>query len=312
MSRATLRNVVGYAIAAAFVSYAARGTSPSQIVDAGRGATLWIFVVASLGGFACWFFGEAVLYSRLFSYFHGGTKPLEVVPTIAAVYFIQIVNSYLASGALVLFLHSRKHTPWITGGCTLLFLGFVDAVLLATLSLLAIALVPTSPIRLGLPYAWGVLLVSSVIASFWLCWGARLRAGNWLRWLYDRPSMVSFRTARPSHYVGLLAIRSLIVLGAGLALHGQFVSFHVAIPLAQTLALTPLVVALGSSPFSPAGIGTTQLIFTLGFSRFAGKDDLFALSVAVTVFNVLARLPMGLAMGAPFAMDGAGGRENCR
>ena len=58
--------------------------------------------------------------------------------------------------------------------------------------------------------------------------------------------------------------------------------------------------AIGNSPFSPGGIGTTQLVFTVAFARFASKDDLFALSLAVTAFNFLVRIPMGLAMGAPF------------
>jgi uncharacterized membrane protein YbhN (UPF0104 family) len=286
-------------MAAAIVCYAARGVSWRQVAGAGSHATLWIFAIAGLGGFLCWFIGETVLYSYLFSYFHAPTGEIELLPTMAAVYFLQIVNSYVASGAFVLFLHVRKRVPWIMGGCTLLFQGYLDALLLATLSLLAIALVPTSPIRLGLNYAAGVLGAGCLIASFWLVWGARLRTGNWLRWIYERPSMASFRMARPAHYIKLLSIRFLIVLGAGLALYGQFVSFHIGVPLMQTLALTPFIVAIGNSPISPAGIGTTQLVFTLAFARFAGKDDLFALSLAVTAFNLLVRIPMGLAMGAP-------------
>jgi uncharacterized membrane protein YbhN (UPF0104 family) len=109
--------------------------------------------------------------------------------------------------------------------------------------------------------------------------------------------------ARPSHYIKLLAIRFLIVLGAGFALYGQFVSFHIGVPLVQTLALTPIIVAIGNSPISPGGIGTTQLVLTLAFARFASKDDLFALSLAVTAFNLLVRIPMGLAMGAPLAEE---------
>jgi uncharacterized membrane protein YbhN (UPF0104 family) len=301
--KTVVQNLVAYAIAAAIVCYAARGVSWRQVAGAGGHATLWIFVIASVGGFLCWFIGETVLYSRLFSYFYGPTRTVELLPTMAAVYFLQIVNSYVASGAFVLFLHARKRVPWIMGGCTLLFQGYLDAMLLATLSLLAIALVPTSPIRLGLNYAAGVLGAGCLIASFWLLWGARLRSGNWLRWIYERPSMASFRMARPSHYIKLFAIRFLIVLGAGFALYGQFVSFHIGVPLMQTLALTPLIVAIGNSPFSPGGIGTTQLVFTLAFARFASKDDLFALSLAVTAFNLAVRIPMGLAMSAPLAEE---------
>lgn len=294
-----MRNLVAYAIAAAIVCYAARGVSWRQVVEVGSHATLWLFVVASLGGFLCSFIGETVLYSRLFTYFHGPTGAFEVLPIMAAVYFLQIVNSYVASGAFVLFLHSRKRAPWMMGGCTLMFLAYADTMLLATLSLFAIVLVPTSPIRPALNYLLGVLGTGCLIASFWLLWGARLPTGTWLRWLYERPAMASFRQAQPSHYIKLFAIKFLIVLGTGLALYGQFLSFDIEVPLMQTLAFAPFIVAIGNSPFSPGGIGTTQLVFTLAFARFASKGDLFALSLAVTAFNFLARIPMGLAMGAP-------------
>jgi len=296
-----VQNLIAYAIAAAIVCYAARGVSWRQVVDASSHATVWIFVVASLGGFLFWIIGETVLYSRLFSYFHGPTGAVELLPTMAAVYFLQIVNSYVASGAFVLFLHARKRAPWLMAGCTLLFQAYLDALLLATLSLFAIFLVPTSPVRLGLGYAAGAVGAGCLIASFFLIWGERLSTGNWLRWIYERPSMASFRIARPSQYIKLLGIRFLIVLGAGFALYGQFVSFHIGISLAQTLALTPFIVAIGNSALSPGGIGTTQLVFTLAFARFASKDDLFALSLAVTVFNFIVRIPMGLAMRAPLA-----------
>ena len=303
MRKTLLQNLITYALAGGIVWFVARGVSWEHVIDAGSRATLWLFVGASLGGFFCWFLGDAILYSRLFSYFHGPTGARELLPTMAAVYFLQIVNSYVASGAFVLFLHTRKRVPWIMGGCTLLFQGFLDAMLLAALTLLAIVFVPTSPIRLGFNYAVGVLAVGSVIASFWLVWGSRLAVGNWLRWLYERPSMAAFRVARPLHYVKLITIRFLIVASAGFALYGQFISFHIRVPLMQTLALTPFIVAIGNSALSPGGVGTTQLVYTLVFARFADKNDLFALSLAVTAFNLLIRVPMGLAMGTPLVKE---------
>jgi hypothetical protein len=300
-----VQNLITYAIAAVIIIYAARGINWRQVAAAGSHATLWLFVFASLGGFLWCFIGDTILYSRLFSYFHGSTEALELVPTMAAASFLQILNSYAGSTAVVLFLHARKRVPWITGVCTLLFQGYLDAMLLAALSLLAIGLVPSSPIRQGLYYAESVLGAGCLIASFWLFWGHWLPDGNWLRWLYARPSMVCFRTAQPSHYIKLLSIRFLVVLGAGFALYGQFASFHIGVSLLQTLALTPLIIAIGNSPFSPGGIGTTQLVFTLAFARFASKNDLFALSLAVSAFNLLVRIPMGLVMGTPLAEEAA-------
>ena len=296
-----LRNVVAYVVAIAIVWYVARGVSWQQIADAASHATLWLFICVSLVGFLCWFIGETLLYSCLFSFFHGRTRWSELLPTMGAMYFLQIVNSLVASGALLLFLHSRKRVPWMTAGGTLLFQAYVDVMLLVTLSILSIILIPTSALRPGLYYAMGVVVAGCFVGSFFLSWGTRLGPGNPLRWIYGRPSMATFRLARPSHFIKLAAIRALICLAAGLALYGQFVSFHVRVPLAQALALSPLVVAVGNSPFSPGGIGTTQLVFMFGFAGFAGKADLFALSMAVSAFNLLVRIPMGLAMGAPVA-----------
>jgi uncharacterized membrane protein YbhN (UPF0104 family) len=222
---------------------------------------------------------------------------------MTAIYFLQIVNSYVASGAYVLFLHARKRVPWLTGVGTLLFQTYVDVMLLAVLSLFAIAVVPTSPIRFALYYAAGALGAGCLIATFCLFWGARLGSNNWLRWLYERPSLLSFRRARPPQYLELIGIRFLTFLSAGFTLYGQFVSFHIALPLTQALALTPFLLAIGNSPFSPGGIGTTQLVFTRAFARFAGKDDLFTLSLAVTAFNLLVRIPMGLLMGKPLVEE---------
>jgi uncharacterized membrane protein YbhN (UPF0104 family) len=297
------QNLIAYGIAGAIVWYAARGVAWSEVAAAASHATLWIFIAASVGGFLCWFLGETFLYSRLFSYFHGPTGAIELVPTMAAVYFLQIVNSYVASGAFVLFLHARKRAPWLMAGCTLLFQAYLDATLLAALALFAILLVPASPIRLGLSYAIGALGAACIIASYFLLWGARLSSGNWLRWIYERPSMASFRMAKPPQYIELMGIRLLIVLASGFALYGQFVSFHIGVSLAQTLALTPFIVAIGNSALSPGGIGTTQLVFTLAFARFATKESLFALSLAVTIFNFVVRIPLGLAMGAPIAEE---------
>jgi Lysylphosphatidylglycerol synthase TM region len=298
-----LQNLITYAVAAAIIWYAARGVSWTAVADAASRARLWLFVAASLGGFLCWFAGETLMYSRLFSYFYGPTEPRELLPTMSAVYFLQIINSYLASSAFVLFLHTRKRVPWMRGVGTLLFQAYLDVLLISILMLAAIVMVPTSPIRLGLDYAAGALVAAGFIASFFLWWGARLGSGNWLRWIYDRPTFASFRLARPPLYSKILAIRLGIFLGVGFSLYGQFVSFHIPIPLAQALALTPFIVAIGNSPFSPGGIGTTQLIFILGFARFAAREELFALSLAVTAFNLVVRIPMGVFMGKPLAEE---------
>ncbi|HJU28829.1 MAG TPA: lysylphosphatidylglycerol synthase domain-containing protein, partial [Candidatus Binataceae bacterium] len=130
--------------------------------------------------------------------------------------------------------------------------------------------------------------------AFWL--GGEPRNGL-ARWLYQWPHMISFRDARPAHYAKLMAIRFAIYVGAGVALYAQLRSFHIEVPLIYVLALTPFVMAAGNSLISPAGIGTTQFVFTLGFAHFASREQLLAVSLAATAFNFIFRIPMGLAMG---------------
>src|SRR4029077_7714015 len=81
--KTVVQNLVAYTIAAAIVLYAARGVSWGQVVGAGSHASVWVFVIASFGGFLCWFVGETILYSRLFTYFHGRTGVVELLPTMA-------------------------------------------------------------------------------------------------------------------------------------------------------------------------------------------------------------------------------------
>ncbi|HZO81341.1 MAG TPA: lysylphosphatidylglycerol synthase transmembrane domain-containing protein [Candidatus Binataceae bacterium] len=290
-----LQSLLLYAIAGVIVWAVARGVSWREVAEAAERANPWMLISASLIGFAGWFAGETLLYSRLFTYFHRRTTFAELLPSVAAVYFLQVVNSLVASSAFALFLHTRERVGWITSGCTLMFQAYVDLILLAMLSIIAIALVPDTPMRPGLDYAAVVLGAFCLIAALWLFWEPQ--GTGWARWLYERPAMVSFRTARPWHYVRLMGIRLGIFVCAGFALYGQFRAFHLAVPLVQVLALTPFVMAVGNAPLSPAGIGTTQFVFEVGFARFATREDLMAVSLAVTALNFLFRVPMALASG---------------
>ena len=193
--RVVLRSVIAYTISVAMVWYVARGVSWVQIETAIRHATVWLFIGVSLTGFLSWFIGETMLYSCLFGSFHGRTRARELLPTMAAMYFVQIVNSLVASGVLILFLHRRKRVPWMTAGGTLLFLAYADAMVLVTLLIISIVFLQTSVLRPALYYAAGVVIAGSLIGSFFLFWGRRLSANNSLRWIYDRPSMVTCRRA---------------------------------------------------------------------------------------------------------------------
>jgi hypothetical protein len=94
-----------------------------------------------------------------------------------------------------------------------------------------------------------------------------------------------------------MAIRLATFAAAVLALYGHLQSFHLHVPLLQVLGLTPFVLAIGNAAFTPAGIGTTQIVFVTGFAHFAARSDLRAVSLAATALNFAFRVPLALVAG---------------
>jgi len=187
-----------------------------------------------------------------------------------------------------------------------LFQGLLDIALLAAMALIGAVLVPSSPIRVGVPYAVGALLVLSAIAATFLWWRPTRGLG---RWLYERRSLISFRSAQPRHYLKLALIRTPIFAAQGFVIYGQLWSFHVQMPLAHAFALTPAVLAIGGLPVTPVGLGPLQAVVVGGFSAFGSRSSLLAASLAISAINMALRIPLGLGTAGAFAhevREGAG------
>ncbi|MGD0073547.1 MAG: lysylphosphatidylglycerol synthase transmembrane domain-containing protein, partial [Candidatus Binataceae bacterium] len=300
MRKSFLQNLLVYCVAGALVWYVARGVAIADFVRSFGEANLWLFIPVSLCGFLIWFVGETLLFARLFTYFHKPTTFREMIPPNAAQYFLQLVNLAVAGGALAFFLHRRKGVPWLAAGCTLLFQGLLDIALLAAMTLIGAALVPSSPIRMGVPYAAGSILVLSAIAATFLWWRPTRGIG---RWIYERKSLVSFRLAQPRHYLRLALIRTPIFALQGFIIYGELRSFHVEVPLSQAFALTPAVLFLGGLPVTPVGLGSLQAVVVAGFSAFGSRSALLASSLAVSAINLAIRIPLGLGTAGAFANE---------
>jgi len=300
MRKNILQSLAVYAAAAAIIWYVAHEVPIADLVRSLGDANLWMFIPVSLGGFLIWFFSETFLFSRLFSYFHERTTYREMVVPNAAQYFLQLINLAVAGGALAFFLHRRKAVSWLAAGCTLLFQGLLDLAILAAMTLVAAILVPGSPIRIGVPYAAGALLALSAIPVTFLWWRPKRGVG---RWIYERPSLISFRSAQPSHYLKLAVIRTPIFVAQGFIIYGQFLSFHIRVPLIEALALTPAVLVIGGMPLTPVGLGTLQAVVVGGFGAFASRSALLAMSLAISAVNLALRIPLGLGSAGAFAHE---------
>lgn len=298
--RPWLRDLFAYGLAAAIIAFLARGTSIRQFASILHQANPYLFLLACAGSFAAWFFGETYLYAKLFSYFHVPTSFREMLPANAAQYFLQAINQVAGGAALVLFMRRRKGVPVFAGGASLVFLGLVDVWLMSIAGLVAALLVPHSWLRANWPYP--VILTAGIglVALFWLRGRPRSRL---LRWIYDRPSLLSFREARLSHYLLLMLIRAPIFATQAFALYFQLRSFGVHAPLIQVLAFEPAELFLSALPITPAGLGVLQAVLVLGFHAYGSRAAILAAGIAISMMGILMRLPLGFGAAGAFARE---------
>ena len=260
---------------------------------------LW-FVPTTVVSFAIWYLGENLLFSRTFSYFHGPTGYVELMPVTAAAYFLQVLNMLAAGSAFVLFLHRRKRATWLGASFTLVFLGFIDGLVLSSLVVVSGLFIPHSPLRTMVPFAGSVLAALVLIAAWWMWRTPRLRIE---RWLNARPSLVSFRTANLHIYAVLILIRLAIFVPQGFIYYFSMRAFHLHMPLTTVLAVTPAVLAVGGMPIAPVGLGLLQAVAVEELRPYAAPTKILAVFLALSAAMLLYRVLVGLGAAGVYTTE---------
>lgn len=291
--RRVARALAGWAVAGAIIVWLARGIPFGTLAASLRQAQLALFLAVMLASFLGWFFGETLLFSRLFTYLQSSITWLEMLPMTATLYFTQVVNGALAGGVFTVLIHRRKGVHWLESGFTMLLLGLVDFQIMSLMALVAALLGRHSPLRYTWRYAAVALALSTAVAAFWLAGRPSLPVAAKL---YDWKPMSGFRRARPIHYLKLAAIRTPIFLLQGLTLYLCLRSFDLHVPISYVLTLTPAILLVTALPITPIGIGSEQAAVVLGFQAYGPRATLLAMSLAMSALGLLLRLAL-----APFA-----------
>jgi uncharacterized membrane protein YbhN (UPF0104 family) len=294
------RKAFAYSLAAAIIAVLAHGIPAAHFVRALRAANPWLFLLASLGSFAFWFLGDTISFARLFTYFHVKTTLREMLSANLAQYFLQTINHVAGGTALALFMRRYKGVPIFSAGCSMMFLGLIDFLVMGVTGLAAALLVPTSLLAAGWYYPLAVTAGICLFAWFWM----RGRpAGTFLRRVYELPSLATFRYARVSHYLRLMLVRLLVFTGEAFMLYGQLHSFRVHVPLVQVLAFEPAELFLSALPITPAGLGILQAVLILGFHSYGSRATLLTMGLAISTMGIMLRLPLGLGAAGSFARE---------
>jgi uncharacterized membrane protein YbhN (UPF0104 family) len=305
-NRRLLRQALTYGLALAIIAILAHGISAEQFLHALRAAKAWWFLLACLGSFAFWFLGDTVSLARLFTYFHVRTTFREMLSANTAQYFLQTINHVAGGTALAVFMRQNKGVPIVSSGCSMMFLGLIDFLVMGLTGLAAAVLVPRSLLASEWYYPAALTCGICLFVWFWL----RGRP-SWaiLRRVYEAPSLASFRSAGISHYLKLMFIRALVFTGEAFMLYLQLRSFRVHVPLVQVLAFEPAELFLSALPITPAGLGILQAVLILGFHSYGSRATLLTMGLAISTMGIALRLPLGLGAAGSFNRDAARGQS---
>jgi uncharacterized membrane protein YbhN (UPF0104 family) len=293
-----LQNVVIWGVAFLCLWWVTRGVSFSQFFKSLKHARIAVFLASNIASFFLWWLGDTLLFSQLFTIFHKKTGFRELLPATAAQYFLQAINLLAADGALVVFLNRRKGVGWLTATWTMMFQGLIDALVLATVALVAGLAVPSSPMHKVWPYAAGATTFLLMVAIWWAVGGPLTRPE---KWMYNRPSAKAFREAGLRAYAILGSIRLAMLCMQAFLYYWSIVAFAPKVPLFQVLALTPGIQAASNEPITPQGLGPLQAVVVNGLSRYAPHDRMLAAALGMSVIALICRFPLGLGAAGTFA-----------
>jgi uncharacterized membrane protein YbhN (UPF0104 family) len=302
-NRRWLRQALAYGLALTIIAILARGISAGEFLHVLREAHGWWFLFACLGSFAFWFLGDTISLARLFTYFHVRTTFREMLSANTAQYFLQTINHVAGGTALAVFMRRNKGVPIVSAGCSMMFLGLIDFLVMGLMGLAAAILVPGC--LLASEWYYPAALTGGICLFVWFWLRGR---PSWaiLRWVYELPSLASFRSAAISHYLKLMLIRAVVFTGEAFMLYVQLRSFRVHVPLIQVLAFEPAELFLSALPITPAGLGVLQAVLILGFHFYGSRATLLTMGLAISTMGIALRLPLGLSAAGSLTRDAVG------
>ena len=208
----------------------------------------------------------------------------------AATYLLAVVQYFVGQAAIVGFLYQRRNVDPLRASGWILFISGINLGVLVLLAAVGLAA--------GDSQVWWLRLVPVGVAV-----GAGLYA--WLLWRKPQ-GLVRTRMLAPLFEAGIVGhIKAVIVrlphvmvliVWHYIALH----MFGVMVPFAAALVLLPAVFFAAALPFSPQGVGLTQVAAIYFLSGYVQSPDptvrdaaVLAYSATMTVVSIIVQLVMG-------------------
>ena len=213
----------------------------------------------------------------------------ELYVVRAATYLVAIVQYYVGQAALVAYLHQRKRIPVVHGTAWILFMSGINMGVLLLLAAAGLFLVgPSVPWPWLTPAAVGITVAIVLYAAL-------------LQW--HPPALARITLLAPLFQMGIVGhVKATLVRLPHVLLlvtwhYAMMNAFGVAVPPLVALALLPAMFFATALPISVQGVGPTQYVAVLFFSRYSpqGSAGVLAYSLGTMSISVLLQAAMGLA-----------------
>ncbi|MEE9275105.1 MAG: lysylphosphatidylglycerol synthase domain-containing protein [bacterium] len=257
-----------------------------RLREALEGARLLPFL-GLMGGFSlCFFAMDTYVLARMIRWFHGPLPYRDLLPVRAVTYLVSIVNTQLAQATLALYIHRRFGAPLGRITSTVAFLILIEATHLMLFASGGMAAFPgRAPAAL--------YLVPLALGALWLLVLLTARGKILPRWA-GHSLLHTFRRARASHFLTVLALKGSVFL-LSLLVHSRALAFFgIEIPLVRLLTFLPVIFLLAALPVTVAHLGTSQAAWIFFFRDFAPEADLLAYSLASHLTFMLVNGAFGL------------------
>ena len=236
----------------------------------------------------------AVLFRRLIT----PVSYKEVLAVKGVSYFFNAINYSAGSGAIALFLKKKRGVPFLQGVSALLWLNFVDVlVLLAMLAVgvgLSGELLPSEQ-RESLPYVMAIgMAIAAGALIYWQAGFDFFFLGRLRNWRIFQ----AFREARWSDYGQLMLYRGLFI---GLYVLMNWLTlpcFDLHISFVALLVYTPLLTFIQIVPLSVSGLGAIQVAMAILYGHYLGggpdiEARVYAFSFVIGPLTALIRIVLG-------------------
>jgi hypothetical protein len=282
--RGKLTRLAAWLVTGALLVLLFRKIAFGDVITATRSAAPWAIPAALLGLIGI-YLGDSLAIWKTFGWFLARLSFVEVLVVRGATYLLAAINYNLGQGAIVYFVHRATGAPVLRGVATVLLIMGINVLALLVLTTVGLAVAPEIPhaVRVIVMVAYAGLAVYALVVA--------VRP----RWLASRPIFDVLLSAGLGGHARALLVRVPHIAALILFQTAMLRAFHVAVPLVQAIVALPVVFFVAVLPISVQGLGATQAMMLLFFTRYGTAAQVVAASLVAQAISWVFQAVVGVA-----------------